>query len=52
MNQWVFRSGGSDGVLGHLAMLNPIGAPLASVGLHVTGLFHNYNSNLFLPPHH
>jgi hypothetical protein len=35
-----------------LATLNPIGAPVAHVGLHVTALFHNYNSNLFLPPHH
>jgi hypothetical protein len=35
-----------------LATLNPIGAPVAHVGLHVTALLHNYNSNLFLPPHH
>ncbi len=35
-----------------LATLNPIGAPIAHVGLHVSALFHNYNSNLFLPPHH
>ena len=35
-----------------LATLNPIGAPIAHIGLHVSALFHNYNSNLFLPPHH
>jgi hypothetical protein len=35
-----------------LATLNPIGAPIAHVGLHVSALLHNYNSNLFLPPHH
>ena len=35
-----------------LATLNPIGAPIAHVGLHVSAIFHNYNSNLFLPPHH
>jgi hypothetical protein len=35
-----------------LATLNPIGAPIGHVGLHVSATFHNYNSNLFLPPHH
>ncbi len=35
-----------------LATLNPIGAPIAHVGLHVSAVLHNYNSNLFLPPHH
>jgi hypothetical protein len=35
-----------------LATLNPIGAPIAHIGLHVSAVFHNYNSNLFLPPHH
>lgn len=35
-----------------LATLNPIGAPTAHVGLHVSAVFHNYNSDLFLPPHH
>ena len=35
-----------------LATLNPGGAPIAHVGLHVSAVFHNYNSNLFLPPHH
>jgi len=35
-----------------LATLNPIGALVAHVGLHVTALLHNYDSNLFLPPHH
>ena len=35
-----------------LATLNPIGAPIAHIGLHDGALLHNYNSNLFLPPHH
>ena len=35
-----------------LATLNPIGGPIAHIGLHVSAVFHNYNSNLFLPPHH
>ena len=35
-----------------LATLNPIGAPIAHIGLHVSAVLHNYNSNLFLPPHH
>jgi hypothetical protein len=35
-----------------LVTLNPVGAPIAHVGLHVTALSHNYDSNLFLPPHH
>jgi hypothetical protein len=35
-----------------LATLNPIGAPIAHIGLHASAVFHNYNSNLFLPPHH
>ena len=35
-----------------LATLNPVGAPIAHVGLHVSALFHDYQSNLFLPPHH
>lgn len=35
-----------------LATLNPIGAPLAHIGLHVSAVMHNYNSDLFLPPHH
>jgi hypothetical protein len=35
-----------------LATLNPIGAPIAHIGLHVSAVIHNYNSNLFLPPHH
>jgi hypothetical protein len=35
-----------------LATLNPIGAPIAHAGLHVSAVFHNADSNLFLPPHH
>ena len=34
-----------------LATLNPIGAPIAHVGLHVGAVAHNYDTNLFLPPH-
>lgn len=34
-----------------LATLNPVGAPIAHVGLHVTAVVHNYDTNLFLPPH-
>jgi hypothetical protein len=34
-----------------LATLNPIGAPVAHVGLHVGAVVHNYNTDLFLPPH-
>ena len=34
-----------------LATLNPIGAPLAHVGLHVGAVVHNYDTDLFLPPH-
>lgn len=34
-----------------LATFNPIGAPIAHVGLHVGAVVHNYNTDLFLPPH-
>ena len=34
-----------------LATLNPIGAPIAHVGLHVGAVVHNYDTDLFLPPH-
>jgi hypothetical protein len=34
-----------------LATLNPIGAPMAHVGLHVGAVAHNYETELFLPPH-
>jgi hypothetical protein len=34
-----------------LATLNPVGAPIAHVGLHVGAVVHNYDTNLFLPPH-
>jgi hypothetical protein len=34
-----------------LATLNPIGAPMAHVGLHVGAVAHNYDTELFLPPH-
>ena len=34
-----------------LATLNPVGAPIAHVGLHVAAVAHNYDTELFLPPH-
>jgi hypothetical protein len=34
-----------------LATLNPIGAPMAHVGLHVGAVAHTYETELFLPPH-
>lgn len=34
-----------------LATLNPIGAPMAHIGLHVGAVVHNYDTDLFLPPH-
>jgi hypothetical protein len=34
-----------------LATLNPIGAPIAHIGLHVGAVVHNYDTDLFLPPH-
>jgi hypothetical protein len=34
-----------------LATLNPIGAPIAHVGLHVGAVVHDYDTDLFLPPH-
>jgi hypothetical protein len=34
-----------------LATLNPVGAPIAHVGLHIGAVVHNYDSDLFLPPH-
>lgn len=34
-----------------LATLNPIGAPIAHIGVHVSAIVHNYETDLFLPPH-
>jgi hypothetical protein len=34
-----------------LATLNPVGAPIAHIGVHVTAVLHNYDTELFLPPH-
>jgi hypothetical protein len=34
-----------------LLTLNPIAAPIAHVGLHVTAVLHSYDTDLFLPPH-
>jgi hypothetical protein len=34
-----------------LVTLNPIGAPVAHVGLHVSAVLHSYETDTFLPPH-
>jgi hypothetical protein len=34
-----------------LLTLNPIGAPIAHAGLHVSAVLHSYETDLFLPPH-
>jgi hypothetical protein len=34
-----------------LVTLNPIAAPIAHIGLHVTAVLHSYHTDLFLPPH-
>ncbi len=34
-----------------LVTLNPIGAPVANVGLHVSAVLHGYETDMFLPPH-
>jgi hypothetical protein len=34
-----------------LTTLNPVGAPIAHVGVHITATVHNYDTDLFLPPH-
>lgn len=34
-----------------LVTLNPIGAPIAHAGMHVTAVLHSYHTDLFLPPH-
>jgi xanthine/uracil permease len=34
-----------------LSTLNPVGAPIAHVGVHITAVVHNYETDLFLPPH-
>ena len=34
-----------------LVTLNPIGAPIAHVGLHVSAVLHSYQTDTFLPPH-
>jgi hypothetical protein len=34
-----------------LVTLNPIGAPIAHVGLHVSAVLHSYRTDTFLPPH-
>jgi hypothetical protein len=34
-----------------LVTLNPIGAPIAHVGVHVSAVTHDYETDLFLPPH-
>ena len=34
-----------------LLTLNPVGAPIAHAGLHVSAVLHSYETDLFLPPH-
>lgn len=34
-----------------LLTLNPVGAPIAHIGLHTAAVVHSYNTVLFLPPH-
>jgi hypothetical protein len=34
-----------------LVTLNPVAAPVAHAGLHVTAVLHSYETDLFLPPH-
>lgn len=34
-----------------LVTLNPIGAPIAHIGLHTSAVLHSYNTDVFLPPH-
>jgi hypothetical protein len=34
-----------------LVTLNPVGAPIAHAGLHVTAVLNSYETDLFLPPH-
>ena len=34
-----------------LATLNPVAAPIAHAGLHVSAVFHSYQTDTFLPPH-
>jgi hypothetical protein len=34
-----------------LATLNPVGSPIAHVGVHIAAVTHNYDTDLFLPPH-
>ena len=34
-----------------LVTLNPVGAPIAHVGVHVAAVVHSYDTDLFLPPH-
>jgi hypothetical protein len=34
-----------------LVTLNPIGSPIAHVGLHTSAVLHSYETDTFLPPH-
>jgi hypothetical protein len=34
-----------------LLTLNPLGAPIAHAGLHVSAVLHSYDTGTFLPPH-
>ena len=34
-----------------LLTLNPVGAAIGHVGLHITAVLHSYDTEIFLPPH-
>lgn len=34
-----------------LVTLNPVGAPIAHAGMHITAVLHSYETETFLPPH-
>ena len=34
-----------------LLTLNPLGAPIAHIAMHVSAVIHNYKTDTFLPPH-
>ena len=44
-------SSSSDPTQNPLVTLNPIGAPIAHVGMHVSAVLHSYDTDTFLPPH-
>jgi hypothetical protein len=44
-------AGTSSGSCRPSSPLNPIGAPIAHAGMHVTAVLHSYETETFLPPH-